>query len=212
MAQTEQLPAAWPVIPLRTCGQSLDHRKPHVVSRSSRQNVGAVISGFLVFPACAVIYESSRALGPFPWEELLSGVFTLHAAAMVLCQLKSSRRAGRQEGLRTQRKAPNFWADHCVTEATCYHAHRYHLALLRAGDNGPRMDRIPHCVVGTTGPRGVSHWRQMSLFPNFVSSLRSVLPHGCSRPKTGSLHRSPSPLSLHLSLRLKPLQKEMWEE
>lgn len=82
--QSEQLPDAWPVIRLSTSGQSLDHREPHEVSRSPRQNVRAVISGLLVSLVCAVIYESGQGFSLFPWEELLPGVCTLHVAATVL--------------------------------------------------------------------------------------------------------------------------------
>jgi hypothetical protein len=99
--QTEQPPDARPVIQLRIRGQSLDHRKPRVVSRSPRQNVGAVISGLLVFPVCAIIYESSQGFSLFPWEESLSGVLTFRVAAVVLDQLKGTGMAGRREKARS---------------------------------------------------------------------------------------------------------------
>lgn len=82
--QSEQPPDAWPVIRLSTSGQSLDHREPRAVSRSPGQKVRAVISGLLVSPVCAVIYESGQGFSLFPWEELLPGVCTLHVAATVL--------------------------------------------------------------------------------------------------------------------------------
>lgn len=84
------------MIQLRICGQSLDHSKPRVVSRSPRQNVGAVISGLLVFLVCAIIYESSQGFSLFPWEELLSGVLTFPVASMVSQQLKSTAMAGNE--------------------------------------------------------------------------------------------------------------------
>lgn len=68
------------------------HREPHVVSRSSRQKVRAVISGLLISPACAVIYEFGQGFSLFPWEELLSGVCTLHVAATALWQHKNTPR------------------------------------------------------------------------------------------------------------------------
>ena len=88
--QTEQPPDARPVIQL-----------PRVVSRSPRQNVGAVISGLLVFPVCAIIYESSQGFSLFPWEESLSGVLTFRVAAVVLDQLKGTGMAGRREKARS---------------------------------------------------------------------------------------------------------------
>lgn len=77
-------PDDWPVIRLSTSGQLLDHREAHVVSRRPRQKVRAVISGLLISPACAVIYEFGQGFSLFPWEELLPGVCTLHVAATVL--------------------------------------------------------------------------------------------------------------------------------